>query len=90
MSVYEIAFITEKGDKKLLTSVEEIISQFGGKVTRKDEWGEKPFSYAINGLSKGHYHIWNFTTDDTSRIKELKNRLNQEDDITRYLILKID
>ncbi len=87
--VYECAFITEAGDKTLLKNVENIIGEFGGKVTNKDEWGEKNFAYRLKKQTKGHYHIWTFTGDDV-RIKELKNRLNIEDGVLRYLVLNID
>lgn len=82
---YECVLITEKGDAKLLKNVEDIISQFGGKVTNKDDWGEKNFAYRIGQLSKGHYHVWTIAGDSVD-VKELKNRLNIEDGVVRYLI----
>ena len=41
---YECAFITEAGNKALLKNIEDILKEFGGKVTNKDEWGEKHFA----------------------------------------------
>lgn len=86
---YECAFITEAGDKALLKNIEDILKEFGAKVTNKDDWGEKHFAYRIGQLTKGHYHIWTCAGDDI-KIKELKNRLNIEDGLIRYLILKVD
>jgi ribosomal protein S6 len=51
MTAYECAFITEAGDEKLLASVEAIITQFGGKVTQKDNWGDKNFAYRMGKLT---------------------------------------
>lgn len=88
MTVYECAFITETGDKKVLKNIEDIIKQFGGEITNQDNIGEKKFAYRIGSLTKGHYHIWTLTGD--IQVKELKNRLNIEDDLMRYLILKVE
>lgn len=89
MTAYECAFITEAGDEKLLASVEAIIAQFGGKVTQKDNWGDKNFAYRIGKLTHGHYHIWTLSGDSLA-LKDLKNRLNIEEGLIRYLILKLD
>lgn len=87
MAVYECAFITEAGDAKLLKNVEDLLGQFGATVTQKDEWGEKHFAYRIGKLSQGHYHVWTLS-GDSIKMKELKNRLNIEDGVVRYLIFK--
>jgi len=89
MDVYEIAIITKGNDKAVLKGVEDIVTQFDGKVTNKEEWGERQFGYKIKNLTSGFYHIWNFTID-TLKMKDLKNRLNLNEDIIRYLILKVD
>ena len=89
MTAYECSFITEAGDKKLLKNIEDIIKQFGGEVTQQDNVGEKNFAYRIGQHTKGHYHYWTFSGDSV-QLKELKNRLNVEDALIRYLILKVD
>lgn len=89
MTVYEIAFITEKGDADVQRTAEDIIAQHKGTVTQKNDWGERAFSYRIGTLTKGFYHIWNFTiTPD--QLVPLKKRLNIEGSVIRYLILKVD
>ena len=89
MTAYECAFITESGDKSVLKNITDIIAQFGGKVTQEDNVGEKNFAYRIGQNTKGHYHFWTFSGDDV-QLKDLKNRLNIEDGLIRYLILKVD
>lgn len=87
MNSYEFAYITESGDATVLKTVEKIISEFDGEVTHKDEWGEKNLAYRIGSLTKGHYHIWTLSLPG-GQISALKNRLNLEDTIVRYLLIK--
>lgn len=89
MNRYEFVFITPDGDKKLLKTVEEIISNMEGKVTKKDDWGKKQLAYRIKDLTEAFYHLWDIELDGV-KLKDLKNRLNLEDDIVRYLIIKQD
>lgn len=87
MNTYECAFITKTGDKAVSKTAEELITSFGGSVVEKDDWGEKTFAYKIDGLSSGHYHIWTIQIDP-SQIDALKNKMNLEAEIIRYLIMK--
>lgn len=86
--LYEFAFITETGSEDYLKQIEGLITQFGGSVTNKDEWGEKTFAYRIGKASRGFYHIWTLSGD--INMKDLKNRLNIEDGLMRYLVLKME
>jgi len=89
MNSFECVFITASEDKKLLTSVEDIIQGFKGKVVKKEEWGKKPFSYRLNNFTEGYYYVWDLQIEGTL-LAQLKNRLNLEEGIIRYLILKED
>lgn len=89
MNVYEIAFITTSEDKAVLKGVEDMIGQFEGKVTQKESWGERQFAYKLKNLASGFYHIWNFTVD-AGKLKDLKNRFNLDENLIRYLVLKVD
>ena len=86
MVSYEFVFITKDGDKTLLKNTESIIQNAEGKVSQKEDWGAKPFSYRLNGLTTGHYHVWNIDIEKKN-IANLKNRLNLEEGVLRYLLL---
>lgn len=88
MNVYEMAFITTD-DKAALKAVEAIVTQHAGTVNQKEAWGERQFSYQINNLNKGFYHLWDVSLDG-DKLSDLKTRLNLEDGVIRYLLLKID
>ncbi|OGK29694.1 30S ribosomal protein S6 [Candidatus Roizmanbacteria bacterium RIFCSPLOWO2_01_FULL_42_14] len=89
MNVYEIAFITADDKAQEQKIVEDIITQHKGKVTQKNDWGERQFVYRMAHLSKGYYYIWNFTIEP-DQLFELKKRLNITEQVVRYLILKVD
>ncbi|OGK23835.1 30S ribosomal protein S6 [Candidatus Roizmanbacteria bacterium RIFCSPLOWO2_02_FULL_37_19] len=89
MNSYEFVFITKDGNKTLLDSTEKLISDFKGKVSTKDDWGKKNFAYKIKGLTEGHYHVWEVMLEP-SQLIEIKNKLNLNEEIVRYLILKKD
>lgn len=89
MNQYEFVFVTAEEDKKLLNEVEELISGFEGKVGKKEDWGKRQFAYRLKKLTEGHYHVWNLQLDRV-KLAEFKNKLNLEERIIRYLILKQD
>ena len=89
MNRYEFIFISAAEDKKLLQAVEELITSFEGKVDKKEEWGKKPFAYRMNNITEGNYYVWSLQLNG-AHLSDLKNKLNLEERIIRYLILKQD
>ncbi len=87
MNAYEFVFISKDGSKKLLETAEGIFKTFKGTVDAKEDWGKKNFTYKMNGLSEGFYHIWTVSLLG-AEIKALKAKLNLEEGIIRYLLLK--
>ena len=87
MNAYEFVFITKDGSKNILARVEELIEGIKGKITQKEDWGKKPFTYKMNGLAEGFYHIWSVNLAG-SQVKDLKTKLNLEEGVIRYLLLR--
>ena len=87
MNAYEFVFITKDGSKKMLETAEDILKVFKGTVDGKEDWGKKNFTYKMNGIAEGFYHVWNVNLLG-AEIKGLKAKLNLEDGIIRYLLLK--
>ncbi len=87
MRTYEFTFLTrEKADAK---EVEDLLKKLKGKVSNKVEWGEKTLAYPIKRLKKAWYYTWTINIDE-NKIDEFKQKLNYNDKILRYLMLKID
>lgn len=89
MNSYEFVFITRDGNKTLLKNTQKLITDYKGSISKTDDWGNKQFAYKIKGLTSGHYHLWNIELDG-SHLMDLKGKLNLEEGIVRYLILKLD
>jgi len=81
---YELTFLTK--EEAELKNVKELIESFKGKVTREEKWGEKTLSYNIKKNRTALF--FNFQLEmDKKNVLELKNKLNSNEKILRYLLL---
>jgi small subunit ribosomal protein S6 len=87
MNLYEFVFITKSEDKSLLKKTEKLITDFGGTIAKQDNWGKRTFAYKMKGLTEGYYFVWDLSLN-AKTIKEFKNKLNLEEDVLRYLVIK--
>lgn len=89
MTKYELVFITDSEKNPAISETEELISKQGGKVLKQDTLGKRDFAYIISGKTSGHYFVWQLNlAPDT--ILNFKNKLNLDNRIMRYLLLKKD
>lgn len=94
MSFYENVFIARQDIAA--TQVEALAEQFGniivsggGKVSKKEYWGLKSFSFKIKKNRKGHYVLMNLeATGDL--VKEMERQMGLNEDIVRYLTVRVD
>jgi len=89
MNAYEFVFITKDGSKTILETAETIFKNFKGTVDMKEDWGKKSFTYKMNGIAEGFYHVWTVSLMG-AEIKALKAKLNLEEGIIRYLLMHKD
>ena len=94
MAFYESTFILRQD---LATSeVEKIagdftttITEFGGKIIKKEFWGLRDLAYKISKSKKGHYvHL--ALDANAACIKELDRKLGLSEDVLRTLILRVE
>lgn len=94
MAFYETVFIARqdlstKQTEELAQSFEKIIKDQGAKVERTEHWGLRTLAYRINKNRKGHYVL--FHTDGPSEaIKELERNMRLNEDVLRYMTVRID
>lgn len=94
MPNYEIVYILNQNINddvlpNVMNKVHELISKAGAEITNISQWGRKKFSYPIKKQVEGHYVLANFRAEPTA-IKKIDASLKLNDDILRYLIVKLD
>lgn len=81
---YELTFLTkEEGELK---NVKELIGSYKGEITKEERWGEKTLAYSIRKNHRAFFYNFQFEIDKKN-VLELKNKLNLDEKILRYLLL---
>lgn len=76
--------LEEKARKELLTSVTKKMD----KVEKEEAWGAKELAYQIKKNTKGYYMHYLFASEP-SKIAPLDKSLKLEEDIIRYLLIRL-
>lgn len=78
----------EKARKGLLDLMKKKMTGADGKIQKEDLWGTKDLAYAIKHQSKGFYVHFAFETNPAIA-KDLDKTLKVEEDILRYLLVRV-
>lgn len=94
MPYYESVFIarqdlSEQKLEALTNELSGIITKTGGKITKKENWGLRNLAYKIKKNRKGHYVLFNLDAP-ADTIKEYERQMRINEDILRYLTIKIE
>lgn len=73
----------------ILERVTQVISQNGGSIANRDNWGVRRLSYPIQKFREGNYVLLQFSCEPSST-KELEYSLKATLDVIRYLLIKKD
>ena len=65
------------------------ISSHSGKIVNEENWGLRDLSYSINKFKKAFYYFYQIEING-SKIKDIKNDLNQSDNMIRYIFIKVN
>lgn len=91
---YEVMFIVDPktGDEditRLSENLQQIIADQGGTVTKNENMGRRPLAYPIGRVNEGHYIL--FEVDGSgSEIAELERRMRVNDQVIRYMTVRVD
>lgn len=91
---YELTYIvnsvlSDEQIKNVVKRISEFIEENGGKVSRSDEWGTRRLAYPIRKKRNGYY-VNLFFDADANLITRLERMLEIDDDILRYMTLRLD
>tara|TARA_B100000029_G_scaffold451437_1_gene476015 strand:+ start:305 stop:631 length:327 start_codon:yes stop_codon:yes gene_type:complete len=67
---------------------EKTIKELEGSIVYKESWGLKNLSYPIKNNKKAFYEYMNIEIPN-DKIKEMNSKLNLDENIIRYLSIKV-
>jgi len=76
--------LEEKARKELL----DLVVKKLGEVKKEDAWGNKDLAYPIQHLKKGYYMHYEFSAEP-AKIAPLDKALKMEEDVIRYLLVRV-
>ena len=80
--------IQTKSLKDLIDNFKSTISNNSGKVINQEDWGLRDLSYNIKKFNKAFYTFFQIEIE-SSHIDKIKKDLNQQENILRYLFIKV-
>ena len=73
----------------LATHLKTIVEGQGGKIEKQEYWGLRGLAYRIKKNRKGHYVLLNINAPAVAVI-ELERQLKINEDVLRYITVKVD
>ena len=73
----------------LATHLKTIVEGEGGKIEKQEYWGLRGLAYRIKKNRKGHYVLLNINAPAPAVI-ELERQLKINEDVLRYITVKVD
>jgi small subunit ribosomal protein S6 len=94
MNKYELGVIVRFGleDETFQSEMERVktlITRFGGEIDKVDEWGRRKLAYPIEKQQEGVYTFITFTSE-SSAPAEIENRLRLQENVLRFLIIRLE
>ena len=94
MNKYEtIIIINSNADsetiEKVISSVENLISNDGGNLINKDNWGRKRLAYEIRGNKDGFYVLFKYEADPAF-IQRFERYLVLNEQIIKYMTVRAE
>ena len=94
MALYECVYIarqelTVAQTEQLSKDLIKIISSNDGEIKNQEYWGLRNLAYKIRKNRKGHYSMFHIDSS-SSAIIELERNMRLNEDILRYLTIKIE
>ena len=92
MRNYELTVVlpgkaTPAKKKSVQEEIKKLVAGAKGKVAKMEDWGEKQLAYQIAKKSTGNFLHFQLGLEPGTA-KELDSKLNLEEDIIRYLLVR--
>ncbi len=87
MNKYEFTFLLP--DEAEVEPIRALLESLKGKISDEQKWGKRSLAYPINKLMSAYYITWMLEIEP-KQLSELKKKLNFNEKLMRYLLLKIE
>ena len=94
MPIYESVFIARQDVtvaqvEGLVENFEKVITDGGGSVPKKENWGLKTLAYKIKKNRKGHYILMNLDAP-ANAVHEMERQMRISEDVLRYITIRVN
>ncbi|MCE3232563.1 MAG: ribosomal protein [Rickettsiaceae bacterium] len=94
MPLYESTFIVRQDVSaqevdKIADNLAKIITDYKGKVVKRENWGLMTLAYKVKKSKRGHYVLFGLDTP-VAGINELKRQYKLSEDVIRSLTVRVD
>jgi small subunit ribosomal protein S6 len=93
LSNYELTYILRPLEEANLTATNErintIVKNAGGEIVARNDWGRRRLAYPIRKIGDGYYTTL-YTTLPGTAVRAIERALQLNDDVLRYLVVKVD
>lgn len=94
MPYYENVFIARQDISAvqvdgLIENFEKIITNAGGSIAKRENWGLRTMAYKIKKNRKGHYVLLNIDAPGPA-LHEMERQMRINEDILRYMTIRVD
>lgn len=79
---------SDEARASILSSVEASITDGGGEIARRDDWGSRPLTFKIAHQREADYHLIQFT-GPAALLETLSHNLHIADGVLRFRIIKV-
>lgn len=92
--LYEINFLVLQSKtaelEKIRKETKKFIESYGAKITEEKEYLKRKLAYEIQHENYGFFTVLRFEFKKGTNLDELKVKLNQRNEVARYIIVKAD
>lgn len=92
--IYEINFLVLQSKTETLDKIrketKKFIESFGASIIEEKEYLKRKLAYEVKHENYGFFTVLRFKFEKNINLDEMKNKLNQKEEIARYIIIKAD
>ena len=80
---------SKNNNNKIVEMFENLVTEQGGSIVGKENWGLRDLAYKINSMKKAFYFFYQINIEGL-KIQTLKKNISQNEKIIRYLFIKVN